>query len=277
VNNDNCFQSANYPDNYEKSKTCTITVNDIGRLNVVDFDIQENSPCSYDYLTVGGKKYCGTTGPRDAKINSGDTITWSSNSGFAKTGFKICYEAPFSNCIVTNGSMANTNGCVCGTTECTDSTGLFCDVSSNNCSTGPPCSITDGRTANSNACTCGTTGCTTSTGLFCKSNFCAPVAFGSDPIPDYGTYDDGSNRSCGIRAAVDTYTEDATISKYGHIVDWNVSGITDMSHLFSDKRNFNSDLSNWKTQNVIKMNDMFYGCKNFNRICRSGSLKRSLQ
>jgi surface protein len=63
---------------------------------------------------------------------------------------------------------------------------------------------------------------------------------------------------------VDTYTEDATISKYGHIVDWNVSGITDMSSLFDAKEQFNSDLSNWKTQNVIKMDYMFYECKKFN-------------
>ena len=92
VDSDNCFQSVNYPNDYAYSKTCTIAVNETGRLNVVDFDIQENSPCSYDYLTVGGTKYCGTTGPpQNARINSGDTITWTSNYFTVKKGFKICY------------------------------------------------------------------------------------------------------------------------------------------------------------------------------------------
>ena len=163
----------------------------------------------------------------------------------------------------TNGLIATTNDCACGTTDCTNSTGVYCNISSNSCSTGPLCSNTEGRSANSNACTCGTTGCTTSIGLFCKSNFCAPVAFGSDPIPDC-IYKVPEMRSCGIRAAVDAYTEDATISTYGYIVDWNVSGVTDLSHLFENKEKFTSDLSNWKTQNVIKMENMFHECKKFN-------------
>ena len=54
---------------------------------------------------------------------------------------------------------------------------------------------------------------------------------------------------------------DAATAKYGPIAGWCVSGVTDMSHLFSNLRNFNADISGWDTSGVTDTNHMFYvGC-----------------
>ena len=45
--------------------------------------------------------------------------------------------------------------------------------------------------------------------------------------------------------------------KHGAIADWDVSGITDMSRLFSDLGNFNADISSWDTSSVTDMSRMF--------------------
>ena len=55
--------------------------------------------------------------------------------------------------------------------------------------------------------------------------------------------------------------------KVKHIIgleDWDVSEVTNMNGMFSDCRNFNSDLSNWDVSNVKSMRSMFSNCKNFN-------------
>ena len=55
--------------------------------------------------------------------------------------------------------------------------------------------------------------------------------------------------------------------KVKHIIgleDWDVSEVTNMNGMFSDCRNFNSDLSNWNVSNVKSMRSMFSNCKNFN-------------
>ena len=46
--------------------------------------------------------------------------------------------------------------------------------------------------------------------------------------------------------------------KHGAIADWNVSGITDMSNLFSGLSNFNADISSWDTSSVTDMSYMFF-------------------
>ena len=62
-----------------------------------------------------------------------------------------------------------------------------------------------------------------------------------------------------IKTAVDDWCEDtakATV-KYGHISKWNTSLVTNMSELFSQKRNFNDDISKWDVSNVTDMSYMF--------------------
>ena len=43
---------------------------------------------------------------------------------------------------------------------------------------------------------------------------------------------------------------------YGHISDWNVSGVTNMSSAFKD-REFNVDISKWDVSSVTNMGSMF--------------------
>jgi surface protein len=63
-----------------------------------------------------------------------------------------------------------------------------------------------------------------------------------------------------LRTAAGEYNADVTAAKlkYGAIADWDVSGITDMSSLFSGLRNFNADISRWDTSSVTDMSYMFY-------------------
>ena len=51
------------------------------------------------------------------------------------------------------------------------------------------------------------------------------------------------------------------IIKYGHISNWNVQNITDMSYMFNHCNEFNQPLNNWDVSNVINMEDMFYCCE----------------
>ena len=46
--------------------------------------------------------------------------------------------------------------------------------------------------------------------------------------------------------------------KYGPIAGWDVSGVTDMSQLFTEFKNFNADISSWATSGVTTMKAMFY-------------------
>ena len=46
--------------------------------------------------------------------------------------------------------------------------------------------------------------------------------------------------------------------KYGPIAGWDVSGVTDMSQLFTEFKNFNENISNWNTSGVTDMSWMFF-------------------
>ena len=69
-----------------------------------------------------------------------------------------------------------------------------------------------------------------------------------------------------IHEAVYDWLEDpvAAEKRYGHISDWDVSRVTDMSELFRGCHSFNEDLSRWQTGSVTNMNQMFYGASSFN-------------
>ena len=53
--------------------------------------------------------------------------------------------------------------------------------------------------------------------------------------------------------------------KYGHISDWDVSCVTDMSYLFHGKLLFNDDISRWNVYNVTNMCGMFSLAHSFNQ------------
>ena len=59
--------------------------------------------------------------------------------------------------------------------------------------------------------------------------------------------------------------ENDVINKIGHISDWNVSYVTNMSFLFGMAYSFNENISNWNVSNVTDMSKMFYGAVAFNQ------------
>ena len=51
----------------------------------------------------------------------------------------------------------------------------------------------------------------------------------------------------------------------GHISNWDVSNVTNMSALFRGYSHFNQPLNNWDVSNVMRMNYMFSRCSSFNQ------------
>ena len=49
------------------------------------------------------------------------------------------------------------------------------------------------------------------------------------------------------------------------ISKWDVSNVTDMSHLFRSTNSFNQDISKWDVSNVTNMSYMFYNAISFNQ------------
>jgi len=55
------------------------------------------------------------------------------------------------------------------------------------------------------------------------------------------------------------------IEKYGQISNWNVSNVTSMKYMFSNRESFNQPLNNWDVSNVTDMSCMFLTTKSFNQ------------
>ncbi|EOD26646.1 hypothetical protein EMIHUDRAFT_236694 [Emiliania huxleyi CCMP1516] len=82
-----CAASPNYPNSYGINEECTISgVPPVG-LEVIGFDVEAHSSCSWDYLTVNGITYCGTSGPSGAVAEDG-VIEWRSDGIVVKSGWK---------------------------------------------------------------------------------------------------------------------------------------------------------------------------------------------
>ena len=69
-----------------------------------------------------------------------------------------------------------------------------------------------------------------------------------------------------IRTAVSIWVNhpNSATEIYGHISDWDVSNVTDMSWLFAYS-SFNQDISNWNVSNVTDMSYMFKNATRFNQ------------
>ena len=70
-----------------------------------------------------------------------------------------------------------------------------------------------------------------------------------------------------IRTAADLWYSDPTSAEaqYGHISNWDTSGVTKMFQLFNGKTTFNDDISGWDTSSVTTMQSMFRNAKAFNQ------------
>lgn len=70
-----------------------------------------------------------------------------------------------------------------------------------------------------------------------------------------------------IRIAVREWCNNAKTAeeKYGHISNWDVSNVTDMSRLFISAENFNEDIGSWDVSKVTEMERMFCMAAAFNQ------------
>jgi len=75
-----------------------------------------------------------------------------------------------------------------------------------------------------------------------------------------------------LREAVQEWLDnpDSTQTKYGHISDWDVSSVTDMSRMFTaagynEATSFNQDIGKWDVSNVTNMEGMFTSAESFNQ------------
>jgi len=73
-----------------------------------------------------------------------------------------------------------------------------------------------------------------------------------------------------LKTAVEEWLENSSIAekKYGHISQWDVSNVTDMTSLFEfewDAKPFDENISNWDVSKVTKMSSMFKMAKTFNQ------------
>jgi surface protein len=70
-----------------------------------------------------------------------------------------------------------------------------------------------------------------------------------------------------IKVAADLWcsSRDEAQQRYGHIREWDVSSVTDMSGLFDEKGDFNDDISRWDVSNVTNMRHMFLNAVTFNQ------------
>ena len=82
-----CAASPNYPSYYGYNAECTIYGVPLVGLEVVAFDVEAHINCRWDYLTVSGKKYCGSRGPEGVVVEDG-IIEWVSDSGVVRSGWK---------------------------------------------------------------------------------------------------------------------------------------------------------------------------------------------
>ena len=130
-------------------------------------------------------------------------------------------------CPITNGATANTAGidCKCGTSDCTSTTGLFCQ--SNTCHTSAFGSdaLPDGDESWSGA----------GTGL-------------RKVVSDWIGGGD---------------LKKTVMTTYGSIEDWQVSGVTSLRTVFYNKQTFNADLSKWNVAAVTTLRQSTYNSTSF--------------
>jgi uncharacterized protein (TIGR02145 family) len=115
-------------------------------------------------------------------------------------------------------------------------------------------------------------GCTDDTA--CNYDSTATVDNGSCLQLDECGVCGGDNSSCAltpitndnIHAAVDLWLSDESQAEatYGHISNWDVSSVTDMSQMFREASSFNGDISSWDVSSVTDMQSMFHSANSFN-------------
>jgi len=87
VEDGECMQSLNHPNNYDHNTECSITLYGDVSILVESFNTEED----YDILTMNGTRYSGTRGPPSG-VYSG-VIEWTSDRSISSSGWRLCKGA----------------------------------------------------------------------------------------------------------------------------------------------------------------------------------------
>jgi len=71
------------------NEACTIRVNVAGTLTAHQFDTESG----YDHVTIGGRRYEGSTGPNGVAVAANSTFAWQSDVSITNSGWTICLTA----------------------------------------------------------------------------------------------------------------------------------------------------------------------------------------
>ena len=82
-----CATSSHHPGSYGDNEECTISGVPAASLDAVAFDVEDCEECKCDYLTVNGKRYCGTLGPQGVVVEDG-VFEWVSDLRVVASGWK---------------------------------------------------------------------------------------------------------------------------------------------------------------------------------------------
>jgi len=105
----NCFSNYELGEEYGNNEDCTFRLDGIsGSLVFEQFDT-DGLPgnCVWDFLTIAGTKYCEDTAPTGLLGGAGSEISWHSDSGTTRAGFKVCVAYCPSNCAAGSGCEIN--------------------------------------------------------------------------------------------------------------------------------------------------------------------------
>jgi hypothetical protein len=87
----NCVMSPNFPSKYGLREKCKISA-----MGVTVTATSFSTEALYDKLSINGKKYHGSNGPRNVKVYS--PIVWTSDFAETKSGWKLC-KASQASCV----------------------------------------------------------------------------------------------------------------------------------------------------------------------------------
>jgi len=79
-----CVSSSNHPGNYGNNEQCSITLFGDIPLSVEAF----NTEARYDFLTMGGTQYSGSSGPSSGTYSG--VINWNSDFSIVTSGWRLC-------------------------------------------------------------------------------------------------------------------------------------------------------------------------------------------
>ena len=122
--------------NYHNNLDCSVTVNVNVLLVEEAFRLEGHSSCYFDWVLVNGQKYCYNSGPDGLTVSARSRIRFRTDYSVTYSGFKI-RALPF--CTHVDGGQPNGEDCMCGTNECTLTTGQrYCIASTSTCAACQP-------------------------------------------------------------------------------------------------------------------------------------------